>query len=111
MWFEKRRGENKLLERIEALETAHKGLPAIFDEAERNTSTVQRDLKKIRLEWEDVYDRITRTMARLNARIRKSEGLADPESETEPGPQGAATPHGSHATLTQMRARHGVLPR
>ena len=89
-----RGGENKHLERIEALEKA----------IEAHNS----GLKAIRLEWEDVYDRVNRTMGRLNARIRKSEGLQAPESDSDaaseaPVPFGQAT--GTHAMLDAMRSR------
>jgi hypothetical protein len=94
MWPWNRGGENKHLGRIEALEKA----------VEAHNSGV----KAIRLEWEDVYDRVNRTMGRLNARIRKSEavqpGETDPEASGQPQmPFG--TPTGTHAMLDAMRSR------
>jgi len=89
-----RGGRKQDLERIEALEKAVEGL--------------ERGAKVIRLEWEDVYDRLTRTMGRLNARIRKSETLSDPESPDEVSPKGVDPPAqhvGDHAMLVRMRAR------
>ena len=89
-----RGGENKHLGRIEALEKAIEG---------HNSG-----LKAIRLEWEDVYDRVNRTMGRLNARIRKSEGSVAPESGPEAtiqGPMPFGSPTGTHAQLEAMRAR------
>jgi len=97
MWWTTRGGENKQDEQIAALEEA----------VERH----QRDFKVIRLEWEDVYDRITRTMGRLNARIRKSEAVEPPESDEQGTPQ--AEPHavtGTHQRLREARRRHNVLP-
>jgi len=91
-----RGGENKHLERIEALEKALEG---------QNSA-----LKVIRIEWEDVFDRMNRVMGRLNARIRKSESVQAPESDTEATPQ-AEMPFGpqvgTHAMLDAMRRRRG----
>lgn len=95
-WPWTRGGENQQPERIDALEKAVEAL--------------ERGSKVIRLEWEDVYDRLTRTMGRLNARIRKSESLESPESPEEVDPKGA-TPTGiqggEHGLLVAMRARRG----
>jgi hypothetical protein len=89
-----RGGENKHLERIEALEKA----------IEAHNS----GLKAIRLEWEDVYDRVNRTMGRLNARIRKSEAFQAPESDagaTTEAPVSFGQATGTHAMLDAMRSR------
>jgi hypothetical protein len=89
-----RGGENKHLARIEALEKAIEG---------HNSA-----LKVIRIEWEDVFDRMNRVMGRLNARIRKSEGLQAPESDTQASPQAEmpfGQPTGTHAMLDAMRSR------
>ena len=94
MWGWHRGGENKLLERIEALEKA--------DEAQDSR------IRLLKNEWEDVLDRANRVMGRLNARIRKFEATSEPESDTEPAPQGPA-PVGAHGTLRDMRRRRGVL--
>ena len=99
MWLWTRGGENKLLERIEALEKAGEGL--------------ESRIRLLKNEWEDVLDRANRVMGRLNARIRKSEAVSAPESDTEATPQAPAPPAvlGSHATLVAMRGRkRGVLP-
>jgi len=91
-----RGGENKHSEAIDALKKAIEG---------HNSA-----LKVIRLEWEDVFDRLNRIMGRLNARIRKSEGLQAPESDTEAAPQAPnpfETPTGTHSMLDAMRRRRG----
>jgi len=91
MWGWTRGGENRHLGRIEALEKAIEG---------HNSA-----LKVIRIEWEDVFDRMNRVMGRLNARIRKSEST---ESETETAPQAEmpfGPPTGTHAMLDAMRSR------
>jgi len=93
--FRDRGGRKQEEERIEALERA----------VERHDSAT----KAIRLEWEDVYDRLNKTMGRLNARIRKSEGTTAPESNAKP--EEGAGPPGQHAVLSEMRRRTGVLPR
>lgn len=96
MWGLTRGGRKQEDERFEALEKRLEGL--------------ERGAKVIRLEWEDVYDRLTRTMGRLNARIRKSESLESPESPEEVTPKGVdptGTPVGEHAVLVAMRARRG----
>ncbi len=97
MW--NRGGRKQLLERLDALEKAVEGH--------------RSGLKAIRLEWEDVYDRVNRTMGRLNARIRKSEAVSSPESNAEETTQPVAPPPGrigTHAVLREMRAKHGLLP-
>lgn len=98
MWI--RGGRNKLLERIEALERAVEGQKSAW--------------RLLQLEWEAVFDKLNRTMGRLNARIRKSGSTSEPESPSEdrsdtpaPPPQGV----GTHGTLVEMRRNRGVLPR
>ena len=90
-----RGGENKHEERIAALERAVEGLKS----AER--------LQKV--EWESVLNKVGKVMGRLNASIRKSEGLSVPESD-DPAAAQVEVPVGSHASLIQMRRRRGVLP-
>jgi len=94
MWPWTRGGENKHIRRIEALEKAIEGQIS--------------GLKAIRLEWEDVYDRVNRTMGRLNARIRKSEAVQPAETDSEASPQPQmpfGAPTGTHAMLDAMRSR------
>lgn len=72
---------------------------------------LESGLKAIRLEWEDVYDRLNKMVSRLNARIRKSEGQAALESDDQTIPQGTAPPRrGTHDILQEARKRH-VLSR
>lgn len=91
-----RGGENENSEEIKTIKKAIEG---------HNSA-----LKVIRLEWEDVFDRLNRVMGRLNARIRKSEGLQAPESDSEgttEAPPSFQTPTGTHAMLDAMRRRRG----
>jgi len=99
-WPWGRGGENKQSTKIEALEKAVEGL-----------ESRQRLLK---VEWESVLDKVNSVMGRLNARIRKSELLSAPESDSVESPKGPAPPQavGSHRVLSEMRRRNrGVLPR
>jgi len=75
---------------------------------EKSVEDLRRDSKVIRLEWEDVYDRITRTMSRLNARIRKAEATEGPELEEQPPAEGLPSPGaviGTHGILSQARMK------
>ena len=78
-----------------------------FAALEKAADDLKRDFKVIRLEWEDVYDRLTRTMGRLNARIRKQESLEAPESDDGNPPKVGdhLHPQGTHAVLQRMRDR------
>jgi len=89
-WPWTRGGESEILGRIAALEKTTEGLV---------TGT-----KSIRMEWEDVYDRMNRTMGRLNARIRKQ---AEQEAvhDDDQVPVAETTPVGTHAILAQARRR------
>jgi len=89
-WWADRGGRKQALGRIAALEEAHEGL--------------KREYRVIRLEWEDVYDRLTRTMGRLNARIRKNEAQ-EPTEGPRPEPEGEVKPSGTHGLLKAARAR------
>ena len=94
MWFaSKGGGRKKENERIEALEKAQERL-----------DTQGRDLK---LEWEMTFDKLSRLMGRLNARIRKSEAQNGPENDEQPE-QGATplpSPSGVHARMDMHRRR------
>jgi len=95
-----RGGRKKENERITALEKA-----------------VEAQDSRIRLlknEWEDVLDRANRVMGRLNARIRKftKEDASEEATETTETPaEGLRAVPGSHAVLSGMRGKRGVLPR
>ena len=65
-------------------------LPAALEERLARVEKTQEDLasssRKLRLEWEDVYDRIERIVARINARSRKERAEADapPSGDHQP---------------------------
>lgn len=85
------------MERIGALEKRLEGLESGF--------------RTIRLEWEDVYDRLMKVMGRLNARIRKSESVTSPEADVETignPPPAVFAVTGSHAVLAAARAGRKV---
>ena len=94
MWGGMRWGENKLLARVEASEKAIEGL--------------ESRIRLLKNEWQDVLDRANRVMGRLNARIRKSEAQTEPEDDDQVGPKPTPAP-GTHATLSEMRRRRGLL--
>jgi len=95
-WFGTRGGRKQDTERIAAIEKRLEGLDSGF--------------KTIRVEWEDVYDRLMKVMGRLNARIRKSEAGTAPESDDHVDGQAPAPPAGlvaltgSHSLLAAARA-------
>lgn len=99
MW--NRGGRKQLEERIAALERAVEGLDS--------------GRRLLTLEWESVFDKLNRTMGRLNARIRKADAVTEPESdEREPAgaaPLGDQQVTGTHGVLSEMRKRSGLLPR
>ena len=82
----------KLLERIGALE--------------KRLDALETAPKVLRNEWEDVLDRMNRVMGRLNARVKRAEKDEPPEPEPTPSTH---TVKGSHAILSEMRRRRGVL--
>lgn len=94
-----RGGESKSLERIKALEEA--------------VDRLESRLRLIKTEWESVLDKVNSVMGRLNARIRKSEAVSPSENDVDATPQAPATPEigGTHAQLSAMRTRRGVLSR
>jgi len=94
LWI--RGGRKKEKDAIEALEKA--------------VERLESGNRLMKLEWESVLHKVNQVMGRLNARIRKSEAQETPsdggDDENPPAPR-----MGSHATLAQMRRRHGLLPR
>lgn len=89
-------------------------------EIEDRLDSIDRTIKSIRLEWEESYDKLHHLMARVTKR-QKDLARAQTESETEsaepqdaPGaPNGneVRSHYGQHSILTEMRRRHGLLPR
>jgi len=91
-----RGGENKQEERITALEKAVEG---------HNSA-----LRLIKIEWESVLHKVNGVMGRLNARIRKAE--SQETEEVSPSADNGPAPHpGSHAVLSHMRGKRGILSR
>jgi len=94
---------------FEALKTTKR----LKDMAER-LETVERDFKRLRLEWEDTYDRLRVLMQRIAKRAQRvDEGSPEdtgpaPSPETGNGP--VLSPH--HQTIQQKilerRRRSGV---
>lgn len=72
---------------------------AIAELTER-METCERQLKSLRMEWEDAYDRLRHTMGRLNKRAAREEQATEtengedlaqqPTDPTVPGPAGAS---------------------
>ena len=95
-WWRGRGGENKEEGRITALERAVEGLES------------RQRMQKV--EWESVLDKVNSVMGRLNARIRKAIVDSDVEDEPKGVPPPTVAAVGTHALLTDMRARkRGVL--
>ena len=88
-------------------ESQSKALQALQERMEAAEST----LRTLKIEWEDVLDRMQRVMGRLNARMKASTIAQDEPPEVgPPSPEGfdylAAT-----RKLQARRANHGVLRR
>ena len=90
-------GENKENDAIRALE--------------RRIESLESAQKILKLEWEDVFDKMGRMMGRLNARIRKNlaneaaEELPEATLEHPEGPRPLDHVSGSHGLLQQARNR------
>ncbi len=91
-----RGGADVLLERIAALEKAYESQDS--------------RLRLLKVEWESVLDKVNSVMGRLNARIRKFESQ-DPPEDPKPQEESGGYPGGSHALLSTMRGKRGVLSR
>ena len=91
-WWGDGGGRKQLLERIAALE--------------KTAEDQKSGFRVLRLEWEDVYDRVTRAMSRLNARARKNAEGEAPET-TQPSKQEQQQQGGTHAILQAARSRRG----
>jgi len=78
-----------------------------LDRRRRGQKGLDRDMKALKLAWEDTLDRVTRMASRINARARRAEGEkgSDGGAEAEapqPADDGAA---GQHALLEAARAK------
>ncbi len=100
-----RGGRKQDQERIDAFEKALERLVTAVSRNGAAIDNLESGEKKIRLEWEDVYDRVTRTMGRLNARIRKAEATESDEQEPQQGKAPEVQATGTHAILSAYRKR------
>jgi len=84
------------------------GMKAFTDLVQRQ-DTLERGFRSMRMEWEDVYDKLMKAAARLNARTRREKQEDAPPLPVEPGQQ---APHitGSHGQLAAARARRAGTP-
>jgi len=77
--------------------------PKITD-LEQRMDALERGFRSMRLEWEDVYDKLMKAAARLNARTRREKPEDAPAPpNADPGIQPYIT--GSHAQLAAARAK------
>jgi hypothetical protein len=100
MWKLDFRGRRQLAEHQE-------NIAALESTAKRQKS----DIDALQIEWENTLDKFKIVMARLNARIRKSEAPTAPESD-EPEPTNSQPPptSGYHDQMQLMRGkRRGLL--
>ena len=72
---------------------------------EQRLDTLERGQRSLKLEWEDVYDRLMKAAARLNARTRRAAAdEASPEPVERPTP-GNLSSLGTHEILQGARNR------
>jgi len=101
--------ENRRLKRLEQ---------ELLDLQEWKYST-DRELKSLRLEWEEAYDKLHHLMARVTKRKKALDRENDAEEPLAPAgdandEQLALPPSGfvgTHGRLLEARRRHGLLPR
>lgn len=98
-------GRKRDMERFAAFEKALERLVMAVKANSEAIDKLHSGEKKIRLEWEDVYDRITRTMGRLNARIRKAEATESDEPEAPRGQAPQSHLPGTHEILEAHRRK------
>ena len=72
---------------------------------EERMDTLERGMRSLKMEWENVYDKLMKAAARLNARSRRAAGEEPPELIAEPGPPEVEHVTGSHAALAAARNR------
>ena len=74
---------------------------------ERRCEGLESSMRLLKLEWETVFDKLGKTMGRLNARIRKS-GLDSPPDDAPPPDDvqpALPSPSGTHARMEMHRGR------
>ena len=88
-------------------------------EAEVRLETLERELKNLRLEWEESYDKLHHLMSRVTKRAKdlqraqnaQEEAPEAPESTNGDEPRGQSPFVGMHGMLQEARRRHGLLQR
>ena len=78
--------------------------PAAITSVEQRLDTIEAGIRGLRLEWENVYDKLMKAVSRINARHRR-EHAEPPPAELEEEPAPPATGMGTHAVLQQARER------
>jgi len=74
---------------------------------EQRLEALERSHRTMRLEWEDVYDRLMKAAARLNARNRRDKPEPQPEADAPNTVDGL--PHlGTHDVLAAARGRRSA---
>lgn len=111
-WFTSSRGENQDTGALKACLKALEALNAVVQDQGKSITTLESNERMLKLEWQDVLDRMNRVMGRLTARIRKTEASESSESDDlevpkAPAPDTQAT--GTHSLLQNARSRRGLL--
>lgn len=84
------------------------------DEKRANTERIdalERDLRLIRLEWDDVLDKIIRKVNRITKNRSVLEALESDNGTAEPSPQESGATRGHLLTPHQMQAQQAILRR
>ena len=74
---------------------------------ELRLDTLEREFKALRLEWENVYDKVITAVGRINARKRRAAAPVDEDEEVQETTPARQFEHGDHATLAAARQRRG----
>ena len=89
----------------------------LLKELEERCETLERQLKAVRLEWDDAYERMMRLQQRVTKRAQIIERKEAEEQEEAPevteGFEGVLSEHQRkvNASILARRSRNGLLPR
>ena len=89
----------------------------LLKELEERCETLERQLKAVRLEWDDAYERMMRLQQRVTKRAQIIERKEAEDQEETPevteGFEGVLSEHQRkvNASILARRARNGLLPR